>query len=81
MRYRVEHFRAVESPDAPLGYAYTPTGRVDEVDAHDEADAAAAVLVFDETEDPDEPVAFDPGNGLYAIPGEDEAVRVVALSG
>jgi hypothetical protein len=77
MRFRVEHFRAVEAPETPLGYAFAPTGRVDEVDAHDEAEAAATVLAPSDDTGTLDVVSFDPGNGLYAFPGEDEAVRVV----
>ena len=28
MRYTVEHFRAIEADERPLGVAYVPTGRV-----------------------------------------------------
>ena len=38
VRYTVEHFRAIDATTQPLGVAYVPTGRVDEVDAEDEAD-------------------------------------------
>ena len=79
MRYRVEHYRAVESPGAPLGYEFSPTGRIDEVEAHDAADAATAVLLADE-QGALEPVSYDPGRDLFAVPGEDEAVRVSQLA-
>jgi hypothetical protein len=48
MRFRIEHFHAVEVPDTPLGYEFAPTGQVDELDAHDEADAAATALSGEE---------------------------------
>ena len=79
MRFRVEHFRALESSDAPLGYAYVPTGEVEEVEAHGESEAAALALTpTDETGDLDVP-GYDPAHGLYGLPGEDEAVKVTAL--
>jgi len=81
MRFRIEHYRAYETPESAQGYAYAPTGQVDELDAHDPADAAAAALTAEE-ESPGgvETPSFDPEHGLYAFPGEDEAVRVVAIS-
>ena len=79
VRYRVEHFRALESSDAPLGYAYVPTGEVEEVEAHEESEAAALVLTpGDETGELDTP-GYDPAHGLYGLPGEDEAVKVTAV--
>ena len=81
MRFRIEHYRAYEAPDSAQGYEYAPTGRVDELDAHDPVDAAATALTAEE--DPPggvETPAFDPQNGLYAFPGEEEAVRVVEIS-
>jgi len=80
MRFRIEHFRAIETPDTALGYEYTPTGRVDELDAHDEADAAAAALTGGDEPSVPEAVSYDPGKRLYAVAGEDEAVRVTALA-
>jgi hypothetical protein len=79
MRFRVEHFRALESSDEPLGYAYVPTGEVVEVEAHGESEAAALALTpSDETGDLDT-VGYDPAHGLYGLPGEDEAVKVTAV--
>ncbi len=79
VRYRVEHFRALESSDAPLGYAYVPTGEVEEVEAHGESEAAALALTpTDETGDLDV-VGYDPAHDLYGLPGEDEAVKVTAV--
>jgi hypothetical protein len=79
VRYRVEHFRALESSDAPLGYAYVPTGEVHEVEAHGESEAAALVLTPTEDTGELDVVGYDPANGLYGLPGEDEAVRVTAV--
>jgi hypothetical protein len=81
MRFRIEHYRAYEAPDSALGFEYAPTGRVEELDAHDAADAAAMALTADEDgpSGVDTP-EFDPGQGLYAYPGEEEAVRVVEIS-
>jgi hypothetical protein len=81
MRFRIEHYRAYEATDSAQGYGYAPTGQVDELDAHDPLDAAATALTAEE--DPPggvETPAFDPEHGLYAFPGEDEAVRVVEIS-
>ena len=44
VRFRIEHYRAVDVPGSALGYQFAPTGRVEEVDAHDEEDAAAMAL-------------------------------------
>ena len=44
VRYTVEHFRAIEAEERPLGVAYVSTGRVDQVDAHDPPAAAAIAL-------------------------------------
>jgi hypothetical protein len=80
VRYKIEHYRAVEVPDSALGYEFTPTGRVEEVDALDEEDAAALALTVagDEVE-VDGPVTFDPGSSLYALPGDEEAVKVTPI--
>ena len=76
MRYTVEHFRAVEADELPLGVAYVPTGRVDEVEAHDPPAAAAIALSeADDLMDVDL-VSYDPGDDLYGVAGDDEAVRV-----
>jgi len=80
VRYRVEHFRAVDSPGTALGYDYAPTGQVEEIDAHDRDDAAAAALTTGDEPESDDVVDYDPGRDLYAVPGEDEAVRVTALT-
>ena len=77
MRFRIEHYHAVEVPDTPLGYEFAPTGQVDEVDAHDEADAAATALSGEEPVG--EALSYDPGHRLYAVPGEELAVRVTAI--
>lgn len=80
VRFRIEHYRAVDVPGSALGYEFTPTGRVEEVDAHDEEDAAAmALTVAGDEPDADGPVAYDPGSSLYAVPGDDEAVRVTPV--
>jgi hypothetical protein len=76
VRYTVEHFRAIDADDSPLGVAYVPTGQVDEVDAEDETDAAAIALAGDtEVLEVDE-LTYNPADGLYGVAGEDEAVRV-----
>jgi len=78
VRYTVEHFRAIEADERPLGVAYVPTGRVDQVDAHDPPAAAAIALSEgDDLMDVDV-VSYDPGDDLYGVAGEDEAVRVKA---
>ena len=78
MRYTVEHFRAVEADELPLGVAYVPTGRVDQVEAHDPPAAAAIALSgADDLMDVDL-VSYDPGDDLYGVAGDDEAVRVKA---
>ena len=78
MRYTVEHFRAVEADELPLGVAYVPTGRVDQVEAHDpRAAAAIALSEADDLMDVDL-VSYDPGDDLYGVAGDDEAVRVKA---
>ena len=78
MRYTVEHFRAVEAVELPLGVAYVPTGRVDQVEAHDPPAAAAIALSeADDLMDVDL-VSYDPGDDLYGVAGDDEAVRVKA---
>jgi len=76
MNYSVEHFRAVDAPEAALGYEFVPTGRVETVEAHDEASAAAIALSEDEIEL--DVVSYDPARNLYGVAGDDEAVRVTA---
>ncbi|HYX85295.1 MAG TPA: hypothetical protein VE777_10030 [Gaiellales bacterium] len=78
MRYTVEHYRVVEADGPPLGVAYVPTGRVDEIEAHDPP--AAAAIALSEREDVMDVdfVSYDPGQDLYGVAGEDEAVRVTA---
>src|SRR5689334_2299334 len=44
VRYTVEHYRAVEADERPLGVAYVPTGKIDEIEAHDPPAAAAIAL-------------------------------------
>jgi hypothetical protein len=76
VRYTVEHFRAIDADDSPLGVAYVATGQVDEVDAEDES-AAAAIALTSETEVlAADVVSYNPADGLYGVAGEDEAVRV-----
>jgi hypothetical protein len=74
VNYSVEHFRSVDAPEAPLGYEFVPTGRVETVEAHDEAAAAAIALSEDEIEL--DVVSYDPARNLYGVAGDDEAVRV-----
>jgi hypothetical protein len=74
VNYSVEHFRAVDAPGAPLGYEFVPTGRVETVEAHDEAAAAAIALSEEEVEL--DVVSYDPARNLYGVAGDDEAVRV-----
>ena len=74
MRYLVEHLRAIDAPGTPLGVEWLATGRTTEVDAADEAEAAALALTVGD--DAVDAVGYDPGRNLYAVPGEDEAVRV-----
>jgi hypothetical protein len=76
VRYTVEHFRAIDDDGSPLGVAYVPTGRVDEVDAHDETTAAAIALSGDAETLEADVVSYNPGQGLYGVAGEDEAVKV-----
>ena len=78
VRYTVEHFRAIDDEGSPLGVAYAPTGRIDEVDAHDETSAAAIALSGDAEVLDADIVSYNPGQGLYGVAGEDEAVRVSA---
>jgi hypothetical protein len=77
MRFRVEHLRAYEAPGEALGVTWLETGREDEVDAYDELEAAALCLAGDDVEP--EAIAHDPGARLYALAGEDEAVRVTPI--
>jgi hypothetical protein len=76
VRFTVEHFRAIDSDDSPLGVAYVPTGRVDEVDAESEGAAAAIALTSDAEVLDADLLSYNPGQGLYGVAGEDEAVRV-----
>ncbi len=76
VRYTVEHFRAVDAEDSPLGVAYVPTGRVEEIEAHDEDTAAAIALSGDAEVLEADVVSYNPADGLYGVAGEDEAVRV-----
>ena len=76
VRYTVEHFRAIDDDGSPLGVAYVPTGRVDEVAAHDETTAAAIALSGDAETLEADVVSYNPGQNLYGVAGEDEAVKV-----
>jgi hypothetical protein len=76
VRYTVEHFRAIDDDGSPLGIAYVPTGRVDEVEAHDETTAAAIALSGEAETLEADVVSYNPGQGLYGVAGEDEAVKV-----
>ena len=76
VRYTVEHFRAIDDEGSPLGVAFAPTGRIDEVDAHDETSAAAIALSGDAEVLDADVVSYNPGQGLYGVAGEDEAVKV-----
>jgi hypothetical protein len=76
VRYTVEHFRAIDDDGSPLGVAYVPTGRVDEVEAHDETTAAAIALSGDAETLEADVVSYNPGQNLYGVAGEDEAVKV-----
>jgi hypothetical protein len=80
VRFRVEHYRAVDVPDSALGYEFSPTGRVEEVEAHDEEDAAGlALTVAGDDPEADGVLTFDPGPGLWAVPGDEEAVKVTPI--
>jgi hypothetical protein len=76
VRYTVEHFRAIDAEETPLGVAYVSTGQVDEVDAHDESTAAAIALSGEAEVLESDVVSYNPAHGLYGVAGEDEAVRV-----
>jgi hypothetical protein len=76
VRYTVEHFRAIDDDGSPLGITYVPTGRVDQVDAHDETTAAAIALSGEAETLEADVVSYNPGQGLYGVAGEDEAVKV-----
>jgi hypothetical protein len=76
VRYTVEHFRAIDADESPLGVAYVPTGQIDEVEAHDESTAAAIALSGDAEVLEADVVSYNPADGLYGVAGEDEAVRV-----
>ncbi len=76
VRYTVEHFRAIDDDGSPLGVAYVPTGRVDQVEAHDETTAAAIALSGEAETLEADVVSYNPGQNLYGVAGEDEAVKV-----
>ena len=76
MRYTVEHFRAIDDDGSPLGVAYVPTGQVDQVEAHDETTAAAIALSGEAETLEADVVSYNPGQNLYGVAGEDEAVKV-----
>jgi hypothetical protein len=76
VRYTVEHYRAIDDDASPLGVAYVPTGRVDEVEAHDETTAAAIALSGEAETLEADVVSYNPGQDLYGVAGEDEAVKV-----
>lgn len=76
VRYTVEHFRAIDDDGSPLGVAYVPTGRVDHLEAHDETTAAAIALSGDAETLEADVVSYNPGQNLYGVAGEDEAVKV-----
>ena len=79
MRYQIEHFRAVDAADSPLGVEYVPTGKVEQLEAFSE-DEAAAVALADDTDAVElDTLDYDPSKGLYGFAGEDEAVRVTAV--
>ena len=78
VRFMVEHFRAVETESRPLGVAYVSTGRIDEVEAHDPPAAAAIALSERDDMTDVDLVSYDPGEDLYGVAGDDEAVRVKA---
>jgi hypothetical protein len=80
VRYTVQHFRAIDADDSPLGIAYVPTGHVDEVDAEDESAAAAIALAGDAEVLEADVISYNPAEGLYGVAGEDEAVRVSSPS-
>ena len=80
VRFRVEHLRAYEAPGAALGIAWLETGRTEDVDARDELEAAAVALAQGGEEVIDvDAIAHDPGADLYALAGEDGAVRVTPV--
>jgi hypothetical protein len=76
VRYTVEHFRAIDDADSPLGVIYVPTGEIDEVDAEDEPGAAAIALTTAAEVLEADVISYNPAQGLYGVAGEDEAVRV-----
>jgi hypothetical protein len=76
VRYMVEHFRAIDDDGSPLGVAYVPTGRVDEVDAHDPGTAAAIALSGDAEVLEADVLSYNPAQDLFGVAGEDEAVKV-----
>jgi hypothetical protein len=76
VRYTVEHFRAIDDEGSPLGVVYVPTGQVDQVEAHDETTAAAIALSGDAEVLETDVVSYNPGQNLYGVAGEDEAVKV-----
>jgi hypothetical protein len=80
VRYTVEHFRAIDAEDSPLGVAYVPTGQVDQVDAYDETTAAAIALSGDAEVLESDILSYNPAHGLYGVAGEDEAVKVSGVA-
>ena len=79
MRFQIEHFRAIDVPDSALGVEYVPTGKVEQLEALSEDEAAAQALAIDSDAAELGSVGYDPGRGLYGFAGEDEAVRVTAV--
>ena len=79
MRYRIEHFRAIDVPDSALGVEYISTGKVEQLEALSEDEAAAQALAIDSDAAEIGAVNYDPARGLYAFAGEEEAVRVTAV--
>jgi hypothetical protein len=80
MRFRDEHLRAIDAPGSALGAEFVETGRVEEIDAYDAEDAAALALAEEDETIDAASLDFAPGDGLYALPGEDEAVRVTPVT-
>jgi hypothetical protein len=79
MRYQIEHFRAIDAPDSALGVEYVPTGKVEELEAISEDEAAALALADDTDAAELDAIDYDPSRHLYGFAGEDEAVRVTAV--
>ena len=76
VNFAVEHFRAIDAPESPLGIEYVSTGQIDRVEAHDEPAAAAIALSARDDLQELDVVSYNPGKDLYGVLGEDEAVRV-----